>query len=272
MEGFLNGIRTFDQDAKISAVNEMQDKSLWPSLEHEFTWPNASAVAFQWADIAVDLGGTLHDYDRMRAFYIAQAKSHHVHYVYGPTSFHRPDPKMVVKIPAIARGKFSAMNYMGTTGGHPVIAPDFAFLVEPQEWNPEDKRKLFNKSFTTARKMRAGVLMQHEMGQGNDCQLVLEHPSDGYEHEPKLGIPGMRLQPRKFMGFIGTLDMVHTARYHPGVAAVYWDVPAIYYGPYTPKFKDLEDLRGLKMKELRDAALKGCEFIWQLVNTHVEIV
>jgi hypothetical protein len=272
MEGFLNGIRTFDPDAKLSAINEVQDKSLWPTLEHEFTWPNATTVAHNWADIAIDLKGYLDDYDSMRAFYIAQAKSHHIHFVYGPTSFHRPDPKIVANIPAIARGKFSGMNYMGATGKQPVVAPDFAFLVEPEDYDPKDKYRLFKRSFTTARKARNLEAMERHYGQDHDCQLVLEHPSDGYQHEPKLELPGMKLQPRRFMGFVGTLDMVHTARYHPGVAAVYWDIPAIYYARYTPKIKDLEDLRGLKIKELRDAAIKGCELIWQLVNTHVKTV
>ena len=270
MEGFLNGMRCFDPDAKLSAICEFQDKSLWQTLEHEFTWPSAAPEAFQWADIAIDLNGFLMDYDSMRAFYIAQAKSNHIHFVYGPTSFHRPDPKLVANIPAIARGRFSAMNYMGATGKQPLVAPDFGFLINPEPYDPEDKRKLFNVSFTTAKKMKPIVNMLHELGGGNHCQLVLEHPSDGFEHEPKLQIPGMRLQPKRFFGFIGTLDMVHTARYHPGVAAVYWDVPAIYYAKYMPKIKDLEDLRGLKIGELREAALKGCELVWKLVNTNVK--
>lgn len=270
MEGFLNGICCFDPDAKLSAICELKDKSLWQTLEHEFTWPSAAPEAFQWADIAIDLNGFLMDYDSMRAFYIAQAKTNHIHFVYGPTSFHRPDPKIVANVPAIARGKFSAMNYMGATGKQPVVAPDFGFLVNPEPWDPEDKYRMFKRAFTTSRKARNLHAMERHYGQDYDCQLVLEHPSDGFEHEPKLELPGMRLQPSRFFGFIGTLDIVHTARYHPGVAAVYWDVPAIYYARYTPKIKELEDLRGLKIAELREEALKGCELVWKLVNTDVK--
>lgn len=266
IDGFRNGITTLDQNAKIGCLVAPQDIDLQsPYVHYLNTSPDSISRAFEWADVAVDLGGVVRGNDPFRIEYLETARKLRVHYVYGAISFLDPRSPVLNGVPAIARGEKSAQIYELATGHRPEIGADLFFLVEPKAWKADnEKLEVVERVFSTHAGKPFLSMMNYMFDGAPHLQVVLKRDQGKKVYEPRLpGIEWRWLKPSKLLGLGKITKEVYTSRYHVGAMSIYWNIPCKYFVEDMTKYNDLEGFRGLSIPELKKLAMKTCDMAYE---------
>jgi hypothetical protein len=268
----MNGMSNLDPEAAFATLLPEFESHKWDALAYQFIEPDHPRLAYEWADILVDLGGFCEGSDPDRTRYLEESRKQEVPYVYGATSFRKPDPELVKGVQAVARGHHSAMHYLARSGGEAAIGGDLAFLVEGVRWNKEeDPEKMYSRSFTvdpiiSARRMVPQINPLEEV----DIQLVLRRDREGFLYEPQIH-PDIRricLRPEIMFGLVQSLKEVHTARYSVAVAAVLYDIPTWYYGRHRTIYNELESFRIKEWPEIEELAMQTPKLVEEVLNAN----
>lgn len=288
IEGFMAGMKRLDPSPEFGALVFPENA---PVGEHEKYWDEVLTgqflhprgdtgspalltqcnEAFDWCDIAVDLGGYCHGFDPYRAIYIRMCQERKKPYMYGAQSFHNPDPKIVEGIPAVARGHGSAAEFMRATneGTRMSVGADLMFLVEPV---PLDPPVDYDFVFTTHEGKPWDVMGQYVASAKNPVQVVLKPDKEGEVFEPLLypQIPVFIGSPSQIIELVRNAKEVHTSRYHTAVAGHYWGIKVHTYVNYPTKYEDLH--YGVKecgsLERLEKIAMKTCDMAYELCHSH----
>jgi hypothetical protein len=271
IQGFMNGMRALDPEARFSTLLNNFEVHAWEDIVHQFIDPDHPRLAYEWADIFVDLGGFCGGSDPDRIRYLKECREQEIPYVYGAATFRSPEPELVKGVPAVARGAYSAMQYMASAQQEARIGADLAFLVEPKAWNKEqDPAKAFRRSYTTHPTMNPSRMIS-QIREGSDeteVQLVLRRDREGFIYEPKMhdNIKRICMKPEAMFGLIHTLQEVHTARYSVAVPAVLYDIATYNYAQYKAPFRDLERLRYLDWEEMHELAMVTPKLVEEVLS------
>lgn len=273
IQGFMNGMRALDPEARFATLLNAFEVKDWPDLVHQFIDPDHPRLAYEWADIFVDLGGSCQDKDPDRLRYLKECREQEIPYVYGAATFRSPNSELVQGVPAVARGAYSAMQYLASAQQEARIGADLAFLVEPKAWNEaQDPEKEFRRSFTTHPQINPSKMVPgiREGNDETDVQLVLRRDREGFIYEPKLhgNIKRICMKPEAMFGLIYTLKEVHTARYSVAVPAVLYDIATYNYAQYKTPFRDLERLRHLDWEEIHELAMVTPKLVEEVLNAN----
>ena len=271
IQGFMNGMSALDPEARFATLLNAFEVHEWEELVHQFIEPDHPRLAYEWADIFVDLGGSCQGNDPDRLRYLKECRKQEIPYVYGAATFRSPDSKLVQGVPAVARGAYSAMQYLASAQQEARIGADLAFLVEPRAWNKEqDPAKEFERSYTTHPTMNPTRMISQIRGGRDeaDVQLVLRRDREGFIYEPKMhdNIKRICMNPEAMFGLIHTLREVHTARYSVAVPAVLYDIATYNYAQYKTPFRDLERLRHLDWEEVHELAMVTPKLVEEVLS------
>lgn len=256
----MNGMGALDPEAEYATLLHKFEVYEWDALVHQFIDPDHPRLAYEWADIFVDLGAYCQGQDPNRMRHIAEARKRKIPYVYGATTFRDPDPDLVKDIPAVARGNYSALQYAASARQECRTGADVAFLVEPKAWNKDyNPDKEYRRSYTTHPHINPAIMVPgiRDGDDSKSIQLVLRRDREGFIYEPKLhdNIARICMKPEAMFGLVHTLQEVHTARYSVAVPAVLYDIPLFHYSRYKAPFRDLERMRHLEWEEIYELAM-----------------
>jgi hypothetical protein len=265
IEGFINGVKTLDKEAEFACIIFRKDNRQWlpdgvigtkKPFTTYFDQPDHMDPAFDWCDIAVDIGGLCRGSDVYRAKYQAYCAKRKKPYVFAAQSFDHPDPLIVKGYPAIARGKNSQFEYEKSTGEIPLIGADLYFLVDPIPWTKE----VFDCVITT-HQGKPFEKIEYKLNT-NPVQIIWKPQQDDRIYEPTIINSWLSATPAQILGIVKHAKIVHTARYHMGVAAIYNNIPVEFYVDYKPKYDDLMDFSDMTQEDRRKSAMLSCELAY----------
>jgi len=260
LTGLINGMReltdSFEVRALVTGPGYIKD-----AICMTYCDPENVKRAFRWADVILDIGGICRGFSTRRFSYIITAKKMNIPYVYMSQSFIDPDPSILDVDAIVARGPRSAAAVKKAIGHKIPIAVDLGFLVNPKHTlSTKNFAKDLTTGFTTYPNRDLSGMYKHI--DKNSLQLIWKPDRDGVVFEPRLkNISTFTASVEKMFGIITRFKVMHTARYHAGVAAILGGVDLKLYPieKSKSKYEDLLAFQSETPRQLRESALISCK-------------
>jgi hypothetical protein len=267
IQGLMNGFKMLGTDCKIRALVAKEDNTENPVCK-TYEIPDDVTAAFKWADAILDVGGLCKEHSPQRLLYIHRSGITKIPYVYMSQSFIRPNPNLFNGVAAvIARGQRAADEVRRASKDVRLeVAADLGFLVEP-----ELSQHSYNYGFTTylnRNLINMTRFIRDECIKDQTVQFVWKE-SRRKIYEPKLELTQCNpLSIEQMFGMIADLKVMHTARYHAGVAAILSAVGLRLYPLETnqSKYDDLKDFEHMSKDELIQSALISCKVVLEVMD------